>query len=86
MQRMMSTKEAASLWNISDRQVSKLCGEGKIKGAVKKGRTWAIPFGTEKPANIPIKPVSSVRQPDLPFQIGNKRFPHNHDPFFKKIY
>lgn len=34
MQRMMSTKEAASLWNISDRQVSKLCGEGKIKGAV----------------------------------------------------
>lgn len=47
MQRMMSTKEAASLWNISDRQVSKLCVEGKIKGAVKKGRTWAIPVGTE---------------------------------------
>ncbi len=70
MQRMMSTKEAASLWNISDRQVSKLCGEGKIKGAVKKGRTWAIPFGTEKPTDGRIKPASSLRQPNLPLPIG----------------
>lgn len=70
MQRMMSTKEAASLWNISDRQVSKLCGEGKIKGAVKKGRTWAIPVGTEKPTDGRIKPVSSLRQPNLPLPIG----------------
>ena len=70
MQRMMSTKEAASLWNISDRQVSKLCGEGKIKGAVKKGRTWAIPVGTEKPTDGRIKPSSSLRQPNLPLPIG----------------
>ena len=70
MQRMMSTKEAASLWNISDRPVSKLCGEGKIKGAVKKGRTWAIPFGTEKPTDGRIKPASSLRQPNLPLPIG----------------
>ena len=66
----MSTKEAASLWSISDRQVSKLCGEGKIKGAVKKGRTWAIPFGTEKPTDGRIKPASSLRQPNLPLPIG----------------
>ena len=70
MQRMMSTKEAASLWNISDRQVSKLCGEGKIKGAVKKGRTWAIPFGTEKPTDGRVKPASSLRPPNLPLPIG----------------
>ena len=70
MQRMMSTKEAARLWNISDRQVSKLCGEGKIKGAVKKGRTWAIPFGTEKPTDGRVKPASSLRQPNLPLPIG----------------
>ena len=70
MQRMMSTKEAARLWNISDRQVSKLCGEGKIKGAVKKGRTWAIPGGTEKPTDGRIKPASSLRQPNLPLPIG----------------
>ncbi len=70
MQRMMSTKEAASLWNISDRQVSKLCGEGKIKGAVKKGRVWTIPVGTEKPTDGRIKPVSYIRQPNLPLPIG----------------
>lgn len=66
----MSTKEAASLWNISDRQVSKLCGEGKIKGAVKKGRVWAIPVGTEKPTDGRIKPISYIRRPNLPLPIG----------------
>ena len=70
MQKMISTKEAASLWNISDRQVSKLCGEGKIKGAVKKGRVWTIPVGTEKPTDGRIKPVSYIRQPNLPLPIG----------------
>ena len=70
MQRMMSTKEAAALWNITDRQVSKLCGEGKISGATKKGRAWAIPAGTKKPADGRTKPESSIRQPNLPLPIG----------------
>ena len=70
MHKMMSTKEAAALWGISDRQVSKLCGEGKVNGAVKKGRTWAIPMDTAKPADGRIKPMSTIRQPDLPLPIG----------------
>ena len=70
MHKMMSTKEAASLWGISDRQVSKLCGEGKVSGAVKKGRNWAIPIDTAKPADGRIKPISTIRQPDLPLPIG----------------
>lgn len=70
MQKMMSTKEAAALWNITDRQVSKLCGEGKISGAIKKGRAWAIPVGTEKPADGRTKPEASIRQPNLPLPIG----------------
>jgi len=70
MHKMMSTKEAAALWGISDRQVSKLCGEGKISGAVKKGRSWAIPMNTAKPADGRIKPISTIRQPDLPLPIG----------------
>ena len=70
MHKMMSTKEAAALWGISDRQVSKLCGEGKVNGAVKKGRTWAIPMDTAKPADGRIKPISTIRQPDLPLPIG----------------
>ena len=70
MHKMMSTKEAAALWGISDRQVSKLCGEGKVNGAVKKGRSWAIPIDTAKPADGRIKPISTIRQPNLPLPIG----------------
>lgn len=66
----MSTKEAAALWGISDRQVSKLCGEGKVSGAVKKGRSWSIPIDATKPADGRIKPVSSIRRPNLPLPIG----------------
>ena len=31
----MFVKDAAALWNISERQVSGLCSRGKIPGAVK---------------------------------------------------
>lgn len=47
----MTTKEAARLWGITDRQVSKFCSEGRIAGAQKSGRSWLIPAGTEKPAD-----------------------------------
>lgn len=70
MHKMMSTKEAANLWGISDRQVSKLCGEGKVKGAMKEGRSWSIPIDAAKPADGRVKPVSQIRQPDLPLPIG----------------
>ena len=33
----ISVKDAAKLWNISERQVSGLCKSGKINGAVKCG-------------------------------------------------
>jgi len=70
MQKMMSTKEAASLWGITDRQVSKLCGKGRVKGAIKDGRSWLIPIDTVKPADGRVKPISQIRQPDLPLPIG----------------
>ena len=38
----MFVKDAAALWNISERQVSGLCSRGKISGAVKQGRSWMI--------------------------------------------
>ena len=39
----MFVKDAAALWNISERQVSGLCSRGKIPGAVKQRRSWMIP-------------------------------------------
>ena len=46
---LMTTAEAAELWNISTRRVQILCDKGKVKGAFKMGRTWIIPKGTPKP-------------------------------------
>ena len=44
----MFVKDAAALWNISERQVSGLCSRGKIPGAVKQGTpialSWPILF------------------------------------------
>ena len=45
----LTTSEFAEKWNISRRRVTKLCTEGRIKGAILKGNTWIIPADTEKP-------------------------------------
>ena len=40
---MISVKEAAKKWNVSERRVQKLCNDGRVKGAIKFGRVWMIP-------------------------------------------
>ena len=45
----MSAKEAAQKWNISQRRVSVLCSENRIKGAMMVGNMWIIPSNAEKP-------------------------------------
>ncbi len=45
----MSTKEASTRWNISDRRIRILCAEGRIAGARKTGRYWSIPTYAPKP-------------------------------------
>jgi len=46
----ISAQEAARKWGISDRRVRILCAEGKIPGAVKTGKSYAIPKDAEKPS------------------------------------
>ncbi len=45
----MSIKEASEKWGISDSRIRLLCREGRIEGAIKIGRSWAIPFDAAKP-------------------------------------
>lgn len=45
----MTAKQAAKLWNISQRRVQILCAEGRIPGVFKLGEAWAIPGQVEKP-------------------------------------
>lgn len=48
---LLTTTEMAKKWNISRRRVSLLCVEGRIEGALLKGKTWLIPADAEKPAD-----------------------------------
>jgi AraC family transcriptional regulator len=45
----ISAQQAGQLWNNSPRQVQTLCKKGKIPGAVRFTRIWAIPKDAEKP-------------------------------------
>ena len=46
---MMTVKEAAELWNVSERRVTTYCKSGRIAGAYKEGRSWRIPLSTNRP-------------------------------------
>lgn len=69
----MFVKEAARLWDISERRVSALCKKGKIKGAKKQGKAWLIPADARKPADSRIKSGAyrkAARPANLPLPIG----------------
>ena len=51
----MFVKEAAILWNLTERRVAALCKDGKIQGAKKDGKSWIIPDDAEKPVDNRIR-------------------------------
>lgn len=48
----MSVRNAASLWNLSERWVQRLCEEGRIEGVQRFGRSWMIPKTAAKPRDL----------------------------------
>ena len=55
MDKFITLTEAAEKWELSTRRVRKLCEEGRVEGATKFGRSWAIPTSTKKPGDKRIK-------------------------------
>ena len=51
----MTVLQASEKWQISRRRVITLCQENRIEGAVKFGKSWAIPVNAEKPKDERIK-------------------------------
>lgn len=47
----LTTVELSGVWNISSRRIGVLCAEGRVEGAIKKGKTWLIPAGSKKPVD-----------------------------------
>ncbi len=73
MAELMTVREAAENWKITERRVSTLCKDGKIIGAKKQGNRWMIPADTQKPADQRIKTGAyrkTERVQKLPLPIG----------------
>ena len=73
MDKMITCKEAADLWNFTERWVSIMCKEGKIPGAVKQGHRWFLPADTQKPADNRVKTGAYRKEggpSNLPLPVG----------------
>ena len=77
MVKMISVKEAARQWNITERRVAELCRSGRIEGTVRQGRSWQIPADASKPADKRIRSGSyrkNQRSSCRPLPIGVSDF------------
>lgn len=45
----LTTTEMSKIWEISSRRIGVLCTEGRIEGAIKKGKMWLLPADAKKP-------------------------------------
>ncbi|WP_172437855.1 N-6 DNA methylase [Clostridium neonatale] len=52
MMNFFTTYELSKIWGISARRIALLCSQGRIEGAMLKGKTWLIPSGVQKPENL----------------------------------
>ena len=49
---VLTVSEIAKKWKISERSVRNYCQQGRVKGAVIKGKTWIIPEDAKKPDRV----------------------------------
>ena len=72
----MTAREAAGRWGVAVRHVQNLCRAGRIPSAVRFGREWAVPKGTEKPPDARRKPAVSDQagSVSLPSSAGIELF------------
>lgn len=47
----LTIKETAEKWELTPRRVQKMCSDGRIDGAIKFGRDWAIPKEAPRPTD-----------------------------------
>lgn len=58
----ITIQEASEKWGITDRRIQRLCAEGRIEGAKKFGRQWAIPSITDKPSDARVKTGKYIKE------------------------
>lgn len=58
----LTTTEMAKIWNLSSRRIGVLCSEGRIEGAIKKGKMWLLPAEAKKPVDARYKTIKKNNQ------------------------
>lgn len=61
----MTVNQASELWGICNRRIVTLCNDGRIEGAMKFGKSWAIPKDAVKPTDQRIKSGKYVKSSRL---------------------
>lgn len=83
----ITTKEAAVLWNVSERMVRLYCTEGRIPGAEPDGNGWLIPAGTPKPLRKVVEKRSAPKPNLTAFakRVVYQRERNNHFGIYEYI-
>ncbi len=63
--RYISVREMAKKWNMSERSVRNYCTQGRVQGAILKGKTWNIPENAKKPERLNKKKESQITLLDI---------------------
>jgi hypothetical protein len=71
--KLLTIKEKAKQWGLSERRVRRLCEEGRIEGASKLGWIWGIPENSAKPEDKRLS--SKLPSPRPLLKWKNSNFP-----------
>ena len=66
----LSLRETAEKWGVSERRINQYCAQGRIPGALKFGKSWAIPAGAEKPEDPRRAKRTGPPGPEEPLSIS----------------
>ena len=64
----MDVRQAAQRWKVSERKVTALCRDGRIPGAYKNGKNWALPSDSVLPPDGRTKTPSRIENETMPTQ------------------
>lgn len=71
----LTARQAAEKWGLAPRTVQQLCTQGRIPGAQKFGKSWAIPANAARPEDLrrnkqePTAPPPDLVMQDTPFTM-----------------
>lgn len=71
MAELITVKEMAQKWNLSERSITRLCRIGKIADVIKEGRAWLIPSDAPYPFTSSSKGEKSKQKLPLPVGVSN---------------